>query len=131
MRLLLLIVVLPLCAFGCTNEPANTMESTLQSQKRFSENEAVNLVLANAELRAADDGAPSSFYVAGRIHNGVFAPEGDVLGDGAFGAQGTPGWLELASGRFHSDTEGRGRSSPYVLGVKSSQGFVPSSRKVQ
>jgi hypothetical protein len=107
------------------------MESTLQIQKRFSENQAVNLVLANAELRAADEGAPSSFYVAGHILNGAFAPDSGVLGDGAFEAQGTKGWLELANGRFHSDLEGVGRTSPFVFGVKTSQGFVPSSRKVE
>ncbi len=76
------------------------------------------------------DGAPKGLYIEGAVQDGAFVPSSDVLGDGAVGAPGHPGYLELATGSFMRAEEARTPVAPYVEGAMTEQGFVPGSRKV-
>ncbi len=87
------------------------------------------LVLAtrSVEFQPPADG----FYVAGELRGGAFLPAGEILGDGEFGKDGHPGWLELADLSFHGDETGRAPFPPYVRGMLGDDDvFRPLSREV-
>jgi hypothetical protein len=74
--------------------------------------------------------SPATFHVRGRMIDGKFKPEGEVLGEGSFEVEGQAGWMELSSGKFYPFHAARSPTSPYVKGHMTQQGFVPSTREV-
>lgn len=96
----------------------------------MTENPAMFLTLQSSKM-SAESPEPGSFYVQGRVKDGHFVPESGVLGEGQFAAEGTRGWLELTTGQFHPDHAMRTPESPYIKGVLTKNGFVPSSREVK
>jgi len=75
---------------------------------------------------------PKGLYVSGTVVDGAFQPSGDVQGDGTMGGDdGQPGWIDLRTGKFHSDTEATAPRKPYVKAVKAGNGSVaPTTRTV-
>ncbi len=87
------------------------------------------LVLATRSIESEPPAA--GFYVAGELRGGAFLPAGEILGDGEFGKDGHPGWLELADLSFHGDETGRAPFPPYIRGMLGGDGvFRPASREV-
>ena len=90
--------------------------------------------LKDGKLHRGLDEAPIGLYAAGDVEEGPdgaerFVPGGDIEGQGPVGAEGTRGWLDLATGRFVAATEPK-PPPPYVEGAMTPSGFSPSTRKV-
>ena len=116
-------LLIMLFAGGC---PMTNVQSNHNS-----ENQKVFFVLADSKKVAQSSGVPSSFYVGGYEKDGTFVAETNVLGEGELIMQGRRGWLELSSGNFHSMHAAQSPISPYVDGVMTENGFVPSTREVK
>ena len=75
--------------------------------------------------------APRGLHVRGALKDGAFEAAGDVEGDGVLATEGQPSWLDLRSGKVHSDQEAMAPVNPYVKGFRAPDGtFSPSSRTV-
>ena len=94
-------------------------------------NEDVVFEFAHTRVTSAKAIEPGSFHVRGHIEDGKFIPEGKVLGEGTLEAKGQVGWLELTSGKFYPMHTMQSPISPYVDGVMTDNGFVPSSREIR
>ncbi|MBN2358037.1 MAG: hypothetical protein JXR83_01200 [Deltaproteobacteria bacterium] len=89
------------------------------------------LVLASGRILTNTSEPPPGLYLVGKFRDGLFAPEGAILGDGAFGDAGQPGWMEISDGSFHGDQTSRPPFPPYVRGYMTKGGeFRPLSRRV-
>lgn len=89
------------------------------------------LDLGTATIHPDSDGTPSGLHVKGTIVDGAFNPEGDVLGEGALGESGSPGWMELRDASFHGAQTSRPPFPPYIDGFLAIDGtFRPTSREV-
>jgi hypothetical protein len=92
----------------------------------------VFLLLKDASIiSATSNQAPGSFYIRGKLQNGTFLPQSEVLGDGDLKKEGQKGWLELSSRRFFTETASQMKQTPYVVGYITSNGFVPDSRELK
>ena len=117
-RLPLLLLLLVASLLGCSS-------GTTQSPSV----ERAHLVLADLALQP--EAPASGFYIVGVMRGGHFVPEGEVQGEGEFGDEGHPGWLELRDLTFHGDETGRPPFPPYVRGYLGADDiFRPASRRV-
>jgi len=86
--------------------------------------------LNDGKMHAAGE-APRGLHVRGSMKDGAFEASGDVEGDGTLATEGQPAWLELKTGKVHSDQEAMAPMKPYVKGFRAPDGtFSPSSRTV-
>jgi hypothetical protein len=85
--------------------------------------------LKDGELHRGLDEAPIGLYAPGDMEGDRFMPGGDIEGDGPIGAAGTPGWLDLRTGRFIAKGEPQ-PPPPFIEGAMTPSGFSPKSRKV-
>ncbi|MCP5120805.1 MAG: hypothetical protein GY953_59185 [bacterium] len=113
---LLLLMAAPF--WGCTAGP----EPSPAADRAY-------LILGTRAIRPQPPVA--GFYIAGEVGGGHFQPVGEIQGDGAFGSEGHPGWLELTDLTLHGAETGRAPLPPYVEGRLGDDGvFRPASRKV-
>ena len=96
----------------------------------FNEGEEVFFVLKNASMCKVNAKEPTSFFLKGRVHNGNFLPQSEILGSEPLAHDGTKGWLELESGKFYTTQTPRSPKSPYVNGFMTDEGFVPDSKQI-
>lgn len=95
--------------------------------------------LSDGELIEGSRDEVEGLFVSGIVRSERFLPIGAVEGTGPFcGAwwrrdeRGIPGWMELRSGKFYTDSTPRDPASPYVRGCRAADGsFRPESRNVQ
>lgn len=90
--------------------------------------------LKDGKLHRGLDEAPIGLYAAGDVEKAPdgterFVPGGDIEGQGPIGAEGTKGWLDLATGKFIAGTEPK-PPPPYIEGTMTPGGFSPASRKI-
>ena len=85
--------------------------------------------LKDGKLHRGLDEAPIGLYAAGDVEAERFVPGGDIEGQGPIGAEGTAGWLDLATGKFIAHSEPQ-PPPPYLEGAMTPSGFSPKSRKV-
>jgi len=89
------------------------------------------MLLADGSVHRREPPPANGFYVLGSVQGKVFTPTSNVLGTGALGGTGHPGWMELRDGTFYGDETGRAPVPPYVHGTKGSDGvFRPADDKV-
>jgi hypothetical protein len=113
--------LLPACPKAGT-DPAATTATAAPSPPTW-------MSLRDGGLHSGLEEAPIGLYVGGDTVDGVFMPGGDVEGDGPIGAAGTPGFLDLKTGRFVPRGEPQ-PPPPYIEGAMTPHGFSPRSRKV-
>ncbi len=90
------------------------------------------LLLADLSVHPCDQAAVAGLHVRGRLLDGRFSPESDVLGDGPLGEAGAPGWVELGERRFVGAQTGRPPFPPYLEGMIDAEGiFRPTSRALR
>lgn len=128
----LAILVLTACVSSCKSTidlPASTPPSAPSDEMTTVEQRAF-LVLETGRL--VDHEPAKGFFVEGTARDGLFAPQGDIRGEGELGSDGHPGWLELVDASFHGDETGRAPFVPYVRGFMDEDGvFRPASREIQ
>ena len=97
----------------------------------FQDGETAVLLLSDVSWHRPGATAPHGFHVVGRMDRGSFIPDGEVRGGGELSlGGGQPGWLELSTGQFHPMQAARAPVRPYVQGMITDAGFVPSSRVI-
>jgi len=112
--------------------PVNDLSSIKISNPAdtLKEGEACYLRLSDGSLHPMP--APEEFHVKGTWELGRFVPGTTVDGGGQLAqGGGTPGWMELRGGQFHGAMTARPPISPYVNGIRTDSGFVPTSRDVR
>jgi hypothetical protein len=115
-------------ALGCATAPASSSSNTTTTQAVTTGRTAW---MSLGDGKVHEGGSPSGMHVLGSVSDGAFQPVGDVVGDGEMGASGTPGWLELKTGQFHSDVQAVAPNKPFVKGFRGEDGkFKPSTRTV-
>lgn len=130
-------LALAVALLGCASQSMRVDEVASKSApfKRHAEDEAAAvpayLLLADGTLHTGSP-PPSGLYIEGFLDADRFVPTGrQIEGDGPIGhAEGTPGWMELATGQFFGAMTARAPARPYVEGTMTEEGFVPSSRDI-
>ena len=88
------------------------------------------ITLSDGKVHSAADAA-AGFFVTGNLKESSLEPSGDVQGDGTLATEGQPAWMELRTGKVHSDQEAVAPQKPYVKGFRAADGsFAPSTRTV-
>ncbi|MHA2299175.1 MAG: hypothetical protein ACXADA_24360 [Candidatus Hodarchaeales archaeon] len=87
------------------------------------------LLLVDGSIHSESEEQPNGFFVRGFVEGDRFYPEGDIEGEGTL-TTGSTGWLELSTGTFHGMQTSRPPFPPYIEGIMTPEGFLPSSRKI-
>ena len=86
------------------------------------------LLILDELLFVADTGqTPKGFFLRGVMENGLFIPDDKGLqGSATSPVGGTPGWVELHTGRFLPAMTARAPAKPFIEGRMTKVGFFPS-----
>ena len=91
------------------------------------ENGTTALLMLDALQFVADTGqTPKGFFFRGVMENGLFIPDDKGLqGSATSPVGGTPGWVELHTGKFLPAMTARAPAKPFIEGRMTSAGFFP------
>ena len=122
-------MVVGLSLAACTKVPAMSSQSAASDVSETVSFDGY-LVLLNRELVPSDQPEPGGFYVLVKQVEGGYEAVSEVKGQGEFAEAGRQGWLELRPMSFVPAQTARPPVQPYIEGVMTDQGFVPSSADV-
>ena len=85
------------------------------------------LLMLDALQFVADTGqTPKGFFFRGVMENGLFIPDDKGLqGSASSPVGGTPGWVELHTGKFLPAMTARAPAKPFIEGRMTPAGFFP------
>lgn len=90
------------------------------------------LMLADLQFVADTGQTPEGYFFRGVMKNGLFVPDDKGLqGNTAIPVGGTPGWVELHTGKFLPAMTSRAPAEPFIEGRMTPAGFFPNQPKLK
>ncbi|MBL92502.1 MAG: hypothetical protein CMH56_11925 [Myxococcales bacterium] len=129
--------------------PAKNEEATPPTVQTLPSPEALNAIQKQAAPKPADGTVtlfllqdlafvadtsqiPTGFYFRGVMQNGIFIPDDKGLqGNATSPIGGTPGWVELHTGKFLPAMTARAPAKPFIEGRMTPAGFFPNQAKLK